>query len=101
MRAEIEVSEPWDFPETGVLAASVLRHQAESVLVRLDVPTAYAGRSWGYAKLTPRHLGGAFLAGGASIPSNVLLTAAEDSEGDTAGPFALLVGSVRLIDGAD
>ncbi|MGI9246186.1 MAG: hypothetical protein ACR2I8_05725 [Steroidobacteraceae bacterium] len=100
MRAEIEVSEPWDFPDTGPLEASVLGFDGAVLLARLDTPVEFDGQWLAFARLTPRHVGGAFHAGGAAIPTNIVLSAGELPPGPPGSDYAAVIGTVRLIDGA-
>jgi hypothetical protein len=61
-RANITVSEPWEFhDENGgfvTFDADVIAKTGDGFWVlRLDVPARYDGENWNYAIPTPRHVG--------------------------------------------
>jgi hypothetical protein len=82
MRATIQVSDPWEFPDDSPLDGVVVELHPDSAVVLLDQPIQYEGRSFREAALAPRHSGHPFKQDGTRISAHIALLA-EDADRPT------------------
>jgi hypothetical protein len=73
MRAPIQISDPWEFPDLGALDGEVVEFDRKSARIRLDKPIQYRNRSIRMAEVETRHTGDFFRPGGSINPANIIL----------------------------